>query len=53
MAMNGLEAMRDALLDHSGREVFVNEALRQRALVPLDRMLGFAAELNMKLKGNA
>jgi quinolinate synthase len=27
--------------------------LRQRALVPLNRMLGFAAELNMTLKGNA
>lgn len=53
MAMNGLEAMRDALLDHDGREVFVDDDLRQRALVPLDRMLGFAAELNMKLKGNA
>ena len=53
MAMNGLEAMRDALLAHEGKEIFVEEALRQRALVPLDRMLGFAAELNMKLKGNA
>lgn len=53
MAMNGLEAMRDALLDHTGREIHIDEALRLRALVPLDRMLGFAAELNMKLKGNA
>ena len=51
--MNGLEAMRDALVDHTGKEIFVDEALRQRALVPLDRMLGFAAELNMTLKGNA
>ncbi|AEP29370.1 quinolinate synthase NadA [Brumicola nitratireducens] len=53
MAMNGLEAMRDALVSHEGKEIFVDETLRLRALVPLDRMLGFAAELNMKLKGNA
>jgi len=53
MAMNGLVAMRDALLDHTGREIFVDEALRQKALVPLDRMLDFAKTLNMKVKGNA
>jgi quinolinate synthase len=53
MAMNGLEAMRDALVNHEGKEIFVDETLRLRALVPLDRMLGFAAELNMQLKGNA
>lgn len=53
MAMNGLEAMRDALVSHEGKEIFVDETLRLRALVPLDRMLGFAAELNMQLKGNA
>ncbi len=45
MAMNGLEAMHQALLDHSGKEIFVEEALRQRAMLPLNRMLDFAASL--------
>lgn len=53
MAMNGLLAMRDALLDSTGREIFVDEALRQRAMIPLDRMLDFAKTLNMQAKGNA
>jgi quinolinate synthase len=53
MAMNGLVAMRDALLDSTGREIFVDEALRQRAMIPLDRMLDFAKTLNMQAKGNA
>lgn len=45
MAMNGLEAMHQALIDHSGKEVFVNEVVRQRAMIPLKRMLDFAASL--------
>jgi quinolinate synthase len=45
MAMNGLEAMHQALLDPSGKEIFVEEALRQRAMVPLKRMLDFAANM--------
>ncbi|WP_342808294.1 quinolinate synthase NadA [Alteromonas sp. M12] len=53
MAMNGLKAIYDSLMDNSGHEIFVDEALRQKALVPLNRMLDFAAELKMKLVGNA
>lgn len=45
MAMNGLEAMHQALLDGQGREIFVDAELRQRAMVPLNRMLDFAASL--------
>ncbi|MBD8107423.1 quinolinate synthase NadA [Erwinia persicina] len=56
MAMNGLKAMADAL-EQGGREheIFVDEGLRQAALIPLDRMLTFAADLKIKIagKGNA
>lgn len=40
MAMNALDNLTGALRDGSG-EVFVEEALRQRALKPLERMLAF------------
>ena len=55
MAMNGLKAIEQALLNNSEEqhEIFVDEALRQRALLPLDRMLNFAKTLNMQVKGNA
>lgn len=45
MAMNGLKAIYQSLTDTSGHEVFVDDSLRKRALIPLDRMLNFAAEL--------
>ena len=55
MAMNGLKAIEAALLNDSSEqhEIFVNESLRERALLPLDRMLDFAKTLNMQVKGNA
>ncbi len=53
MAMNGLEALKNALLEPIGKEVFVDEKLAERAMIPLNRMLDFAAELKMKVKGNA
>ncbi|MEI6858851.1 MAG: quinolinate synthase NadA [Shewanella sp.] len=55
MAMNGLEAIEASLMatETSQHEVFVDDELRQSALIPLDRMLNFAAELNMKVNGNA
>ena len=53
MAMNGLQALKEALIDPSGKEVFVDAALGERAMVPLNRMLDFAADLKIKLKGNA
>ncbi|MGL5502005.1 MAG: quinolinate synthase NadA, partial [Aeromonas veronii] len=34
-------------------EIHVDEALRVKALIPLDRMLNFAAELKLKTQGNA
>ncbi|MGQ8367149.1 quinolinate synthase NadA [Glaciecola sp. 1036] len=45
MAMNGLEAMKQALLNPEGKEIFVDDALRERAMLPLNRMLDFAASL--------
>jgi quinolinate synthase len=54
MAMNGLQAIADGL-EHGGaqHEIHIDAALRERALVPLNRMLSFAAELKLKVKGNA
>ncbi len=55
MAMNGLAAIENALLadDLSQHQIFVDESLREGALIPLRRMLDFAAELKLKVKGNA
>jgi quinolinate synthase len=55
MAMNGLAAIENALLadDLSQHQIFVDESLREGALIPLRRMLDFAAELRLKVKGNA
>ncbi|MFP3408704.1 hypothetical protein SB757_29255, partial [Pseudomonas sp. SIMBA_065] len=52
--MNGLKAIAEAL--ESGgveHEIQVDETLRQAALLPLNRMLSFAAELKLNVKGNA
>lgn len=53
MAMNGLKAIHRSLTQISGHEIFVDNALREKALIPLDRMLDFAAELKVNVKGNA
>ncbi|MCC4831845.1 MULTISPECIES: quinolinate synthase NadA [unclassified Shewanella] len=55
MAMNGLQAIEASLTatNKTEHEVFVDDALRDDALVPLNRMLNFAKTLNMKVKGNA
>ncbi|RQW63299.1 quinolinate synthase NadA [Vibrio viridaestus] len=54
MAMNGLKAIENALTS-GGREheIFVDEDVRVKSLIPLNRMLKFAEELNLKVKGNA
>ena len=51
--MNGLQAIYEALTQPTGHEIFVADELRKKALVPLDRMLDFSAELKMKVSGNA
>ncbi len=41
MAMNGLKAIEESLVNHEGHEVFVDEDIRVKALIPLERMLNF------------
>lgn len=53
MAMNGLGAIHSALTDTSGHEIFVDDTLREKALLPLNRMLNFSAENKLTVKGNA
>jgi len=45
MAMNGLKAIEEALVDPTGKEVFVDMDLRTGALKSLNRMLDFSASL--------
>ena len=51
--MNGLKAIEAALTATSGHEIFVDAAVREKALIPLNRMLNFAREQKMQVKGNA
>ena len=54
MAMNGLKAIAEGLArGGSEHEIHVEDALREAALIPLNRMLSFAADLKLKVKGNA
>ena len=53
MAMNGLKAIHSALTDTTGHEVTVDDNVAQGAIVSLDRMLNFAAEQQLNVKGNA
>jgi quinolinate synthase len=57
MAMNGLENLLAVLEAPKGQtsnqEVLVDQALREDALRPLQRMLDFTASMNLKAAGNA
>lgn len=53
MAMNGLQAIKASLSETSGHEIFVDDELREQALIPLNRMLDFSAQMKMKVAGNA
>ncbi|ALO35208.1 quinolinate synthetase [Colwellia sp. MT41] len=53
MAMNGLKSIHDALVSPVGKVINVDEALAAKALIPLNRMLNFAAENKLIVKGNA
>ena len=47
--MNGLEAIKASLgATYEGHEIFVDDSLREGALIPLDRMLTFSEELKAK-----
>ncbi|MFT4520499.1 MAG: quinolinate synthase [Halioglobus sp.] len=52
MAMNDLEALAQ-VFDRKDNEVFVDPDTGKQALVPLQRMLDFAAQLQVTVKGNA
>ena len=53
MAMNGLEAIYAALSEQAdAHEIKVDESIRLKALIPLNRMLDFAANLQQKISGN-
>lgn len=52
MAMNDLESLAGAF-DRDDNEIFVDPAVGQQAMVPLRRMLDFAANLQLTVKGNA
>jgi len=53
MAMNGLKSIVEALESPLGHEIEVDPTLAKKALIPLHRMLDFAAENRIKVKGNA
>ena len=53
MAMNGLKSIVAALESPVGREIEVAPALAEKAMIPLTRMLNFAAENKLAVKGNA
>jgi quinolinate synthase len=52
MAMNDLESMAQIFTRHDN-EIFIEPAIGERAMVPLQRMLDFARELQLPVKGNA
>ncbi|GAB3281522.1 quinolinate synthase NadA [Parahaliea aestuarii] len=52
MAMNELESLA-AVFDRTDNEVFVDPSVGEQAMVPLRRMLDFAADLRLQVKGNA
>ncbi|MEM6581254.1 MAG: quinolinate synthase NadA [Pseudomonadota bacterium] len=52
MAMNDLESLA-AAFDRDDNEIFVDPALGRQAMVPLRKMLDFAAKMRLTVKGNA
>lgn len=52
MAMNALDNLAHSL-ETGSNEIHVDPALAERAMVPLKRMLNFAAERKQAVKGNA
>lgn len=52
MAMNGLENLAE-VLERGDQEIHVDPELQKKALIPLTRMLDFAASNKLQTKGNA
>lgn len=52
MAMNGLDNLL-GVLERGDQEIHLDAATREKALVPVQRMLDFTAQRQMKVAGNA
>jgi quinolinate synthase len=52
MAMNDLESLA-AVFDRDDNEIFVDPVVGEQAMLPLRRMLAFAAEMGLGVTGNA
>jgi quinolinate synthase len=52
MAMNDLESLAGAF-DRDDNEIFVDPAVGEQAMVPLRKMLDFAANMHLSVRGNA
>jgi quinolinate synthase len=52
MGMNSLERLYSSLQEISN-EIFVDSALASQAMIPLQRMLDFAAKNQLKVRGKA
>jgi quinolinate synthase len=52
MAMNALDNLAESL-ETGSNEIHVDPQIGERAMIPLKRMLNFAAERQQKIKGNA
>lgn len=52
MAMNDLQTLAQ-VFSRADNEIFIDPAIGERAMVPLRRMLDFARELQVTVKGNA
>lgn len=52
MAMNGLENLRKVIVNKD-QEVIVDAEVREKALIPLNRMLDFSRQHKLRLVGNA
>jgi len=52
MAMNELETLAD-VFDRDDNEIIVDPTLGEQAMLPLRRMLDFAADIQVTVKGNA
>lgn len=50
MAMNSLQSLANTL-EQGNNEIFVDAAVRERALIPLQRMLDFANQQRLKVMG--
>jgi len=53
MAMNGLKSIAEALETPLGKEINVDKTVAKKALIPLQKMLNFAAYNKLKVQGNA